>query len=171
MGLLALEELVRRRPGLRVVLFGDTHAPGVSFPHEFHGVLGAEALARLYSEATIGLVISLTNYSRMPKEMMACGLPVVDVRHPSVVSAFGGGDVIELAETSFMSIADHLESLLDQPERRRELADAARAFVSSMTWTAAAQQVENSVRSRLAGRWRDAQSSSAIRGASRLKTR
>ena len=58
-------------------------------------MLEPDSLARLYNEATVGLVISLTNYSRMPKEMMACGLPVVDVNHPSVLSVFGGEDVIE----------------------------------------------------------------------------
>jgi glycosyltransferase involved in cell wall biosynthesis len=152
MGLLALDELVRRRPGVRVVLFGDTKPPRVPFEHEFRGVMDADSLADLYSEATVGLVISLTNYSRMPKEMMACGLPVVDIRHPSVVSAFAG-EVIELADMDFMSIADHLERLLDQPARRDELAERARRFVSGMTWEAAANQIERVVRRRLAERW------------------
>jgi glycosyltransferase involved in cell wall biosynthesis len=156
LGLLALEELVRRRPGLRVVLFGDTKPPRAPFPHEFGGVLDASSLARLYNEATAGLVISLTNYSRMPKEMMACGLPVVDVDHPSVLSAFQGQDVIELARPDFVSIADRLEALLGDHERRRALSAAAQAFVSGMTWRAAAGQVESAVRARLGDRWRAA---------------
>jgi O-antigen biosynthesis protein len=153
LGLLALDELVRRRPGLRVVLFGDTRPPRASFPHEFGGVMDAESLARLYNQATAGLVISLTNYSRMPKEMMACGLPVVDVNHPSVLSAFQGQDVIELADPDFVSIADRLDALLADGERRRMLSAAARQFVSGMTWSAAAGQVEAAVRARLGERW------------------
>ena len=158
LGLLALDELVRRRPGLRVVLYGDTKPPRAPFPHEFGGVLDADSLARLYNEATAGLVISLTNYSRMPKEMMACGLPVVDVNHPSVLSAFRGEDVIEVAEPDFVSIADRLDALLADRQRRRTLSAAAQAFVSGMTWTAAAGQVEAAVRARLAERWRAAAS-------------
>jgi glycosyltransferase involved in cell wall biosynthesis len=154
MGLLALDELARRRPDLNVVLFGDTKTPRVPFRHEFRGVMTADSLADLYNEATVGLVISLTNYSRMPKEMMACGLPVVDVRHPSVVSAFGSaGQVIELADMDFVSIADRLEALLDDPARRAELAQAAQRFVSGMTWEAATDQIEAAVRQRLAARW------------------
>ena len=168
LGLLALDELVRRRPGLRVVLFGDTRTPRASFPHEFAGVLDTERLARLYNEATAGLVISLTNYSRMPKEMMACGLPVVDVRHPSVLSAFDPAqDVIELADPDFASIAARLDALLADSERRRSLSVAARAFVSGMTWEAAAGHVEAAVRRRLAERWEAAQSRSASVDAAR----
>jgi O-antigen biosynthesis protein len=154
MGLLALDELVRRRPGTRIVLFGDMKPPKVSFPHDFAGVLDAPTLARLYNEATAGLVISLTNYSRMPKEMMACGLPVLDVNHPSVVSAFAAGEpVIELAEPDFVSIADRLESLLSDDARRERLARAGQEFVQGMTWAAAAEQIERAARLRLAERW------------------
>ena len=43
LGLLALDELVRRRPGLRVVLFGDTKPPRGAVPdYEFGGVLDAD---------------------------------------------------------------------------------------------------------------------------------
>ena len=154
LGILALGELVRRHPELRVVLFGDVGPLRVPFPHESLGVLAAPALARLYSEATVGLVISLSNYSRMPKEMMACGLPVVDVRHPSVMSAFGSDeDVIGLAGMDLVSIADRLESLLDDPARRESLATAAESFVAPMTWQAAAEQVEAAVRRGLQARW------------------
>jgi O-antigen biosynthesis protein len=121
-------------------------------------VLDADSLARLYNDATAGLVISLTNYSRMPKEMMACGLPVVDVNHPSVLSAFRGEDVIEVAEPDFVSIADRLDALLADRQRRRTLSAAAQEFVSGMTWTAAAGQVEAAVRARLAERWHAATS-------------
>jgi len=168
LGLLALGELVRRRPELRVVLFGDARPPRASFPHEFAGVLDAPTLAQLYNEATAGLVISLTNYSRMPKEMMACGLPVVDVNHPSVVSAFPAEqDVIEVADPDVAAIADRLDALLADAERRRRLAMAAREFVSGMTWKTAADQVEAAARRRLAERWDEAQSRSASVDAAR----
>ena len=167
MGFLALDELVRRRPGTRVVVFGDTKKPPVPFRHDFRGVMDADSLADLYNEATAGLVISLTNYSRMPKEMMACGLPVVDVRHPSVVSAFGGDEqVIELADVDFMSIADRLDALLDDPARRGDLATRARHFVSGMTWDAATDQIEGSVRRWLVEGWEAVRSGAQSRSAS-----
>ena len=46
-------------------------------------------LARAYSEATIGLVLSLTNPSLIPQEMLACGLPCVDVASESMLATYG----------------------------------------------------------------------------------
>jgi glycosyltransferase involved in cell wall biosynthesis len=154
MGLLALSEVARRRPGLRVVLFGDATPPPAPFDYEWGGVMDPERLAELYGRATVGLVISLTNYSRMPKEMMACGLPVVDVAHPSVVSVFGDDErVIALARPEPGSLADRIEALLADPAARTRQADAARQFVTDMTWAAAADQVEQAARGWLGERW------------------
>jgi O-antigen biosynthesis protein len=154
MGLLALAEVARRRPGLRVVLFGDTSPPPVPFDCEWAGVMDPESLAELYNRATAGLVISLTNYSRMPKEMMACGLPVVDVAHPSVVSVFGDDErVIALAQPDPASLADRIDALLADRAVRARQAEAAQGFVAGMTWTAAAEQVERAARGWLGERW------------------
>jgi glycosyltransferase involved in cell wall biosynthesis len=154
MGLLALSEVARRRPGLRVVLFGDTTPPPAPFDYEWAGVMDPAALARLYNRATVGLVISLTNYSRMPKEMMACGLPVVDVAHQSVVSVFGDDErVIALARPDPAALADRIDALLGDPAGRARQAEAAQGFVAGMTWAAAAEQVEQAARRWLRDRW------------------
>jgi glycosyltransferase involved in cell wall biosynthesis len=156
LGILALAELKRRRPDVRVILFGDSTAPAAPFDYEFAGILDSTALARLYNRATAGLVISLTNYSRMPKEMMACGLPVVDVDHPSVISVFGDdGRVISLARPEPRAIAERLVELVGDEERRRAVSAAAREFVSAMTWEAGAVQLEQHVRGWLARRWEE----------------
>jgi glycosyltransferase involved in cell wall biosynthesis len=154
LGLLGLAELKRRRPSVRIVLFGDTAAPRAPFDYEFGGIMEPAALAELYNRATVGLVLSLSNYSRMPKEMMACDLPVVDLDHPSVVSVFGsGGDVISLCRPDPISIADRLAGLLDDHEKRTTIAASAREFVSGMTWSAAAVQIEEALRIWLRERW------------------
>jgi len=154
LALLALHEVVRRRPDTHVIMFGDRRPPAAPFPFEWGGIVEPERLAALYNSATVGLVISLTNYSRMPKEMMACGLPVVDVNHPSVLSVFGSdGDLITATEPDPLSLADGIIRLLEDPERRARQTAAAREFVSGMTWTAAAQQVDRALRGWLAERW------------------
>lgn len=154
LGLLALAELKRRRPDARVILFGDSTAPAAPFEYEFAGILDSAALAQLYNRATAGLVISLTNYSRMPKEMMACGLPVVDVDHPSVISVFGSDErVISLATPDPASIAGKLAGLLEDAARREQVARAARGLVATMTWKAGAAQLEQHTRAALRRRW------------------
>jgi len=167
LGMLAIAELLERRPGTRVVLFGDAHPPPAPFDYEFAGVLEPAALARLYGRATAGLVISLTNYSLVPKEMMACGLPVVDVRGASAESVFGRQPgVIELADPDPLALAGSVAALLDDPARRERQAAAARSFVAGMTWSATADQIEQAARRWLRRRWeehlRDAPSDPAL---------
>ena len=99
------------------------------------------------------LVISLTNYSRMPKEMMACGLPVVDVRHPSVVSVFArrrAGDRAGGAWTSSRSPTGWWRCSTT-PSGGRRWAPRRASFVQGMTWAAAAGQIERIARRRLGG--------------------
>ena len=89
LGALALEELKRRRPEVRVVLFGEPHPYPLSFEYEHLGVVGPEILARHYSAATAGLCLSLTNWSLIPQEMLACGLPCVDLAGGSTETEVG----------------------------------------------------------------------------------
>jgi glycosyltransferase involved in cell wall biosynthesis/GT2 family glycosyltransferase len=154
LGVLALAELLRRRPGVRVVVFGDVKPPPAPFEYEFGGVLDPESLAELYNRASLGLVISLTNYSLVPKEMMACGLPVVDVRGSSAESVFASDrKVIELADPDPEALAARIEALLDDPLRRDSVAGAAQRFVSGMTWSATAEVIEARLADWLGERW------------------
>jgi len=117
-------------------------------------VLQPEELSQLYARATVGLVLSLTNYSLVPKEMMACGLPVVDVRGASAESVFGREPgVIEMADADPLALAAALDSLLDDAPRRERMAATARRFVAGMTWTAATDQIEQALRGWMHQRW------------------
>jgi glycosyltransferase involved in cell wall biosynthesis len=156
LGVLALAELVERRPNVRVVAYGDVKKPYAPFDYAFLGVVPPARLARLYNQATVGLVISLTNYSLVPKEMMACGLPVVDVRGASIESVFGSEpEAIALADRDPLSLAAELASLLEDPQRRQRSTAAAHAFVQEMTWEATAATIEHQLRGWLAERWSD----------------
>jgi glycosyltransferase involved in cell wall biosynthesis len=145
-GLMALAELHRRRPDLRIVLFGDEGKLESPFPYEHLGVLTPPQLATLYSEATVGLCLSLTNFSLMPKEMLACGLPCVELAGVSAESIFGSGGPLELAPLDPRAIADALERLLDDPEHRERRSQEGIEFVASHTWEHATDEVEAGLR-------------------------
>ena len=155
LAMLALDELHRRRPDTRIVLYGDTEPPATSFPYEFLGVVNPEVLAWRYSEATVGLCLSLTNYSLIPQEMMACGLPCVDLAGRSPEAVFGRDGPVELAEPDPLAIADAVERLLADPRRWSERSAAGLAFVEGATWERAAAQVEKGLRRALAEREAD----------------
>jgi glycosyltransferase involved in cell wall biosynthesis len=146
LGLLALTELHRRRPGVEIALFGETQALRCRFAHRDLGVLEPARLARQYAAATVGLVLSLTNPSLIPQEMLACGLPVVDVATQSMVACFGGDGPVELAEPDPLALCDAIERLLDDPVRRARRARLGVEWVAGRTWAAAAAQVELGLR-------------------------
>jgi len=146
LGLLALEELHGRRPSVEIALFGDLSSVCAGFPYRDLGVLPPPALAHAYASATVGLVLSLTNPSLVPTEMLACGLPVVDVASESMVRTFGRSDAISLAPPQPLAIAETIEALLDNLELRASRARAGFELVEGRTWDAAARQVQSGLR-------------------------
>ena len=146
LGALALEEVVRRRPSTRVVGFGSKIPFGASVPTESAGLLSADELARLYSEAALGLSLSLTNLSLIPGEMLACGLPCVDLDHPSIVGVFGEDGPVAFAPADIHAIADRVIELLDDPAERARRAELGLKVAAERTWAHAGDQVEAELR-------------------------
>jgi len=145
-GLLALAELHRRRPDTRIVLFGTDRPPRTSFPYEHCDVLSGPQLAALYNEATVGLCLSLTNFSLMPKEMLACGLPCVELEGVSAESIFGADGPLALAPLDPVALATTIERLLDDPAEWERRSRAGIEFVASHTWDVATDEVEAGLR-------------------------
>jgi glycosyltransferase involved in cell wall biosynthesis len=145
-GLMALTELYRRMPDVRVVLFGADKPLHAAFPYEHLGVLSPPQLARLYSEATAGLCLSLTNFSLMPKEMLACGLPCVELAGVSAESIFGADGPLDLAPLEPDAIAATLERLLVDRGRWTRRSQEGIEFVASHTWEKATDEVEEGLR-------------------------
>jgi glycosyltransferase involved in cell wall biosynthesis len=159
-GLMALAELHRRRPDVRIALFGFNEGLDTLFPYERLGILSPEQLSWLYSQATVGLCLSLTNFSLMPKEMLACGLPCVELAGVSAESIFGSDGPLELASLEPRAIADALERLLDDPEHWQRRSRAGIEFVASHTWDHATDEVEAGLRHALREREQTALSQS-----------
>jgi glycosyltransferase involved in cell wall biosynthesis len=143
---MALGELHKRRPNVRIVLFGTDRPVWTTFPYEHAGVLSTEQLSWLYSEATVGLCLSLTNFSLMPKEMLACGLPCVELSGVSAESIFGESGPIELAPPNPPELAAAIEKLLDDSQLWERRSRAGIEFVASHTWEHATAQVEAGLR-------------------------
>ncbi len=146
LALAGLMELFERRPGVRVVLFGSKSRPSVPFPCENVGVRPPHELAALYRRASVGVVFSLTNLSLVAQEMMASGLPLVELNGPNVTSELGEpGERAQLVEPRPDVIADALERVLDDREMAAATARRARAFVEQRTWDRAGDQVEEAL--------------------------
>jgi len=153
LGVLALEELWRRRADrVRIIMFGDEHPLPASFPYEFLGIVSPNELSWIYSEATAGLAFSMTNTSLVPQDMMACGLPAIELEGFGGESVYGTEGPIELAPYDPAAIADRLERLLDDREEWERRHRSGLALARTLTWDAASQQIERELRAALRAR-------------------
>ena len=108
-------------------------------------------LAQLYREAAVGVVFSLTTHSLVAHEMMASGLPTVELEGENVGTALGPpGELVAQAARRPDAIAEAIELLLDDRASAAAMAGRARAFVESRTWERAGDQVESAMRDFLA---------------------
>jgi O-antigen biosynthesis protein len=149
LGVLALEELSARRPETRVVAFGQAERLVTHFSCESLGVAQPVRLAQAYNEGTVGLCLSLTNYSLIPQEMMACGLPCVDLAGGSSEAVFGADGPVDLASADPVALADAMEALLDDEPHWQAKSESGLAYVADASWDRAAEQVEAGLREAL----------------------
>ncbi|MBD8876648.1 glycosyltransferase family 4 protein [Roseibium polysiphoniae] len=149
LAILGLEALHRRGVEFEVGFFGGRKGSfEVPFPYRNYGTVKNESLANIYRQASIGLVFSATNHSLVNQEMMACGLPVVDLDIDTVRSIFAEG-VLEFAAPTPAGIADALQILLENPARRDELRRKALQRIGRVSWPESARVVETAIKERV----------------------
>lgn len=149
LGFAAFAELHRRGVRFHVEMFGEADIKfDFDFPHTQHGILTPAELADLYRECDLGVVFSTTNYSLIPLEMMACNLPVVEIDTPSTRAIFMNGEVT-FAKQAPYQIADAVEALMADPDRRASQVRQGRAFVDRTSWENSARVIESSILERL----------------------
>jgi glycosyltransferase involved in cell wall biosynthesis/SAM-dependent methyltransferase len=134
LGVRAIHALHRLRPDIEIVFFGsgEVDTRSVPFPVRVAGVLDQDELAKLYSNADVGLVFSPTNPSLVPYEMMACGLVVVDVEGELSALNYGGGDdIVLLADLDPEKMASQVADLLADVSERESRSERGKAFVAT----------------------------------------
>ncbi len=150
LGLLAFEVMARRGADFEVHCFGEhLDLEAAPFDCTCHGVLGHERLAELYRSCDLGIVLSTTNYSLVPKEMMASGLPVAELDQECTRAIFPGNVAFFLSPDP-LRMADQLIDIIDDDRTRRGNASRALEWVNRFSWENAARSVEQSLRTRLA---------------------
>jgi glycosyltransferase involved in cell wall biosynthesis len=144
LGVLALSRLAARRDDIGIHVFGE-ELGGLRLPFACtdHGVLTPAEIDALFNRCAAGLVLSFTNLSLLPLEMLATGcVPVVnDAAHTRAVL---DNPSVRYAEPTPEALADALEAVVDSPTR---VADARRAATSveGRGWDEAVRRVERTL--------------------------
>jgi len=141
LGVRALELFHLAHPEYEVVMAGgDVPYGGFPFPVTNVGYVPEERLNELYNSSAAALVISLTNCSLLPMEIMATGCPVVTTCGANNEKVLPANTAI-LAVPSPYHLAKALEEAVKRP-MRPELVEVVRAF----SWDDQARKVASVLR-------------------------
>ena len=136
LGVLVLNEVFKKNPGVEFVLAGwDVSNYSLPFPHLNAGVVALDELPDLYSQVDVALVISSTNLSLLPLELMACKCPVVSNSGPNVEWLLEDGVNASLVNTDVGSLADAVDRMLNDDEYREGLVESAATFCEKTSWS------------------------------------
>lgn len=111
---LALDIFHKQHPDYAITLVGwDVSSYDIPFPYKNPGVLEINQLSELYNACSAGLVLSFTNMSLLPLELLRCGtIPVVnDAPNNKMVS---DNPFIEYADAAPQALAEQLSIAVDK---------------------------------------------------------
>lgn len=138
-GVLALADFARLRPEVPINLAGwDVSNWDLPFEYRNHALLDVSQLNSLYNQCAAGLVMSLSNMSLLPLELMSSGVaPVVnDGPNNRMVS---DNPFIEYVPLSPMAIARRMAEVIDRPDQQ-ERALAMAASIKNVNWADSGRQ-------------------------------
>jgi glycosyltransferase involved in cell wall biosynthesis len=150
LGIEALGIVKDRMPEVKVYLYGSSRKEHVWFQHSNLGLLGLEDCNMLYNRCTAGLCISASNPSRIPFEMMAAGLPVVELWRENTLYDFPEEAAL-LCDQTPQSIAEGLLRLLADRELCQRMGEAGAAFMRNRPLETGTNQFLEAARRLLSG--------------------
>ncbi|MBW4509781.1 MAG: glycosyltransferase family 4 protein [Scytonematopsis contorta HA4267-MV1] len=140
-GTLVLAEVARRLPSVKFILAGwDISSFALPFEYVNAGVLALEDLPDIYSQCDAALVLSFTNLSLLPLELMACGCPIVSNKGANVEWLLNDKNAV-LCEPTIEALADALVDILQNEERRSNLIKAGLDFASKTNWFVESEKI------------------------------
>jgi len=146
LGLMALRQVAERLPGMQVVCAGeDISRYEVPFDHVNAGNLQLDELPGVYNECDAALILSFSNASLLPLEVMACGTPVVCNRGANN-EWLVGHDNCFLAAPTVDDLAAALCQVLQDRSLREGLRKQGLALAASTSWAEEARHVGRALR-------------------------
>lgn len=131
--LAAIRILTEVDPQLKVYLYGSNQAKLELLPMVTNlGIISLEECNALYNRCEAGLVLSSSNPSRIPFEMMSAGLPVVDLYRENNLYDMPD-NAVALAEPTPDGIASAVLNVLEDSSRQAAMSKAGRLFAAGRT--------------------------------------
>ncbi|MGN0437444.1 MAG: glycosyltransferase [Lachnospiraceae bacterium] len=141
MGMLVLRELYRRMPELEIVIAGasleEYHLP---FPAKELGTVALKDLSHVYAQCDLCLVLSHTNLSLLPLEIMASGSVVVCNQGANSDWLVNDHNAV-MTQTEPHDIVDKMEYYLKNADALSEKREAGILYATNTSWEEEAKKV------------------------------
>ncbi len=145
LGLLALNELCRRMPQVEVVFAGwDVSSYEIPFAHKNLGIVSLENLSDLYAQCDLCLIISSTNLSLLPLEVMGSGSVAVCSKGENSSWLVDEENAV-MVDFEPNQIADTMEFYLTHPEELERIRQKGIAFAEGTSWEREADKVYEAI--------------------------
>jgi glycosyltransferase involved in cell wall biosynthesis len=140
-----LVEIYKRDPEVQFNIAGSNETLRYTFPFPFNnkGHIDGKTAAEVYRNSDVGLAFSTINACGAAYDMMACGLPVLDVYWPGVEQHYGHGDFVLLTDPDPEIMAEAALKLMDDKDDWQRRSQGGREFTATIqTEEQMARQIE-----------------------------
>lgn len=139
LGVMALDRVARERPDLTIHLAGwDVSNYDLPFRYVNHAAMKVTELDELYNRCATALVLSLTNMSLLPLELLASGvIPVLNEGENNTMVS--DNPFLEYCAPTPKALARQLLAALDRPDQAAH-ARAAASSVERLSWDRSGSQ-------------------------------
>ena len=144
LALKALKLVKEIKKDVKIYVYGSNTDKPIDVEVERLGIIPIEKCNELYNKCVVGLCMSASNPSRIPFEMMAAGLPVVELYRENNLYDFPD-DAVLLAEPSCEGVATALIYLLENEEVRSCMSAAGIRYMKDYPLEKGYQQFLNAV--------------------------
>ena len=149
---MALDLFKQKHPEYEIEFMGwDVSNFKLPFKFENRGIITHAELAELYHESVACLVLSLTNVSLLPLELIAAGcVPVMNEGENNRMVLHGKDQYVDYAPTNPIELAEALCKAVER-ENIDEYAEMAANSVNSLSWDNSYKKVEEIITREVTG--------------------
>lgn len=151
-GVMALDIFKKKHPEYEIEFMGwDVSSFKIPFKYENRGIITHTELAELYHESVACLVLSLTNVSLLPLELIAAGcVPVMNEGENNRMVLHGKDQYVDYAPTNPIELAEALCKVVER-EHIDDYAEMAANSVNSLSWDNSYKKVEEIITREVTG--------------------
>ena len=145
LGVLAVNELSNRVDNLEVYLAGwNVNDVQIPFEHKNFGIMQVSELSELYSQCDMCLILSGTNLSLLPLEVMASNSVAVCTKGDNSEWLVNDDNSV-MVDNDPISIAEKMAWFFNNPDELEKIRAKGLSFAQSTDWTLEAEKVKNAL--------------------------